>query len=32
MTHPPGYESKENPDFVCELDKEIYGLKLASRP
>jgi hypothetical protein len=27
MKHPPGYESSKNPDFVCHLDKAIYGLK-----
>jgi hypothetical protein len=27
MRQPPGYESKEHPDFVCKLDKAIYGLK-----
>jgi hypothetical protein len=29
MKHPPGYESSKNPDFVCHLDKAIYGLKQA---
>jgi hypothetical protein len=27
MKQPPGYESSKNPDFVCRLDKAIYGLK-----
>jgi hypothetical protein len=27
MRQPPGYENRENPDFVCQLDKTIYGLK-----
>jgi hypothetical protein len=27
MKQPPGYESKEKPNFVCRLDKAIYGLK-----
>jgi hypothetical protein len=26
---PPGYESSEHPNFVCKLDKAIYGLKQA---
>jgi hypothetical protein len=31
MSQPSGYETKENPDFVCWLDKTIYGLKEAPR-
>jgi hypothetical protein len=31
MSQPAGYETKENPDFVCWLDKTIYGLKEAPR-
>jgi hypothetical protein len=31
MRQPPGYESKEHPNFVCRLDKAIYGLKQALR-
>jgi hypothetical protein len=27
MRQPPGYESKEHPNFVCRLDEAIYGLK-----
>jgi hypothetical protein len=27
MRQPPGYESSEHPNFVCKLDKAIYGLK-----
>jgi hypothetical protein len=27
MKQSPGYESSKNPDFVCRLDKAIYGLK-----
>jgi hypothetical protein len=29
MRQPPGYESKETLDYVCKLDKAIYGLKQA---
>jgi hypothetical protein len=31
MRKPPGYESKESPDYVCRLDKAIYDLKQAPR-
>jgi hypothetical protein len=31
MRQPPEYESKENLDFVCKLDKAIYGLKHVPR-
>jgi hypothetical protein len=31
MRQPPGYESKEHPNFICRLDKAIYGLKQALR-
>ena len=27
MKQPPGYESLEFPNYVCKLDKAIYGLK-----
>lgn len=30
MKQPPGYESEENPNFVCHLKKSIYGLKQAA--
>jgi hypothetical protein len=29
MRQPPGYENKMKPDYVCKLDKAIYGLKQA---
>jgi hypothetical protein len=29
MRQPHGYESSDNPNFVCTLDKAIYGLKQA---
>jgi hypothetical protein len=29
MRQPPGYEDKCNSDYVCKLDKAIYGLKQA---
>jgi hypothetical protein len=31
MRQPPGYEDKNNPSYVCKLDKVIYGLKQAPR-
>lgn len=31
MHQPPGYQNKEHPDYVCKLNKAIYGLKQASR-
>jgi histone deacetylase 1/2 len=31
MRQPPGFESKSRPNFVCKLDKAIYGLKEAPR-
>jgi hypothetical protein len=31
MKQPPGYEDKNNPNFVCKLDKVLYGLKQAPR-
>ena len=31
MRQPEGYVSQEHPNFVCKLNKEIYGLKQASR-
>jgi histone deacetylase 1/2 len=27
MRQPPGYESSTHPDYVCKLDKALYGLK-----
>jgi histone deacetylase 1/2 len=29
MHQPPGYADKSHPNFVCKLDKAIYGLKQA---
>ncbi|GJU41788.1 retrovirus-related pol polyprotein from transposon TNT 1-94, partial [Tanacetum coccineum] len=31
MQEPPGVESSEFPDYVCKLDKAIYGLKQAPK-
>jgi hypothetical protein len=31
MRQLPGYEDKNNPSYVCKLDKAIYGLKHAPR-
>lgn len=31
MSQPPGFVSKEHPEFVCKLDKAIYGLKQVPR-
>jgi hypothetical protein len=31
MRQPPGYEDKNQPHYVCRLDKELYGLKQAPR-
>jgi hypothetical protein len=31
MKQPPGFESSANPNYVCKLDKALYGLKHASR-
>jgi hypothetical protein len=31
MRQPPGYENKNHPHYVCELDKALYGLKQAPR-
>jgi hypothetical protein len=31
MRQPPGYESNDHLDFVCKLDKAIYGLKQGPR-
>lgn len=27
MVQPPGFVDKEHPDYVCELQKSLYGLK-----
>jgi hypothetical protein len=27
MMQPPGYENKSMPNYVCKLDKALYGLK-----
>jgi hypothetical protein len=29
MRQPPGFEDKVHPDYLCKLDKAIYGLKQA---
>ncbi|GKE63137.1 retrovirus-related pol polyprotein from transposon TNT 1-94, partial [Tanacetum coccineum] len=31
VKQPPGFESSEFPDYVCKLDKALYGLKEAPR-
>jgi hypothetical protein len=31
MRQPHRYEEKQNPSYVCKLDKAIYGLKQAPR-
>ena len=31
MSQPPGFLDSEHPDFVCKLDKSIYGLKQSPR-
>jgi hypothetical protein len=31
MRQPPRYENKMKPDYVCKLDKAIYGLKQVPR-
>ncbi|GJU11547.1 retrovirus-related pol polyprotein from transposon TNT 1-94 [Tanacetum coccineum] len=31
VKQPPGFESSEFPDYVCKLDKALYGLKHAPR-
>ena len=31
MTQPPGYVDKDNPTYVCRLQKAFYGLKQAPR-
>jgi hypothetical protein len=31
MVHPEGYKNKEHKDYVCRLNKAIYGLKQAQR-
>ncbi|GKF10684.1 retrovirus-related pol polyprotein from transposon TNT 1-94, partial [Tanacetum coccineum] len=31
VKQPPGFESSEFPDYVCKLDKSIYGLKQAPK-
>jgi hypothetical protein len=32
MHQPPGYENKNMPNYVCKLDKSLYGLKLHGTP
>jgi hypothetical protein len=27
MRQPPGYEDKNQPHYICRLDKALYGLK-----
>jgi hypothetical protein len=31
MKQPPGFEDSARPEFICKLDKSLYGLKLAPR-
>ena len=31
MSQPPGFVDKDNPSYVCKLNKVIYGLKQAPR-
>jgi histone deacetylase 1/2 len=31
MRQPPGYEDKAHPNYVCKLDKALYGIKQAPR-
>ncbi|WVZ96930.1 LOW QUALITY PROTEIN: hypothetical protein U9M48_042510 [Paspalum notatum var. saurae] len=31
MQQPPGYEDQNNPNYVCKLDKALYGMKQAPR-
>jgi hypothetical protein len=31
MRHPPGYEDTRHMNYVCKLDKELYGLEQAPR-
>jgi hypothetical protein len=29
--HPPGYEDKNMPNYICKLDKPLYGLKQSTK-
>jgi hypothetical protein len=31
MSQPPGFEDPEHPDWVCEVERSIYGLKQSPR-